>query len=140
MSEPIVWRLRLRSSAEKVYEALATDAGRERFWVESSRETHGAIRFEFPDGQATTADVLEATRPRVFVLRYFGASTRFEIEPDGNGCALTLIATDVPPDEWNDVHAGWVSVLMNLKAGLDHGVDLRNHDASRSWAQRYVEN
>jgi len=34
----------------------------------------------------------------------------------------------------------WVSVLMNLKARADHGVDLRNHDPARTWTKGYVDN
>jgi len=38
------------------------------------------------------------------------------------------------------VLAGWVSVLMALKAAVDHGVDLRNHDPQRTWDQGYADN
>jgi hypothetical protein len=38
------------------------------------------------------------------------------------------------------VNAGWVSVLLGLKAAADHGVDLRNHDAARTWSQGYCDN
>jgi hypothetical protein len=45
------------------------------------------------------------------------------------------------PDEWHaEVNAGWVSVLLALKAAADHGVDLRNHDAARTWSQGYCDN
>ena len=51
-----------------------------------------------------------------------------------------LLATDVR-DEWHaEVNAGWVSVLMALKAMAEHGVDLRNHDAERTWWQGYCDN
>ena len=36
--------------------------------------------------------------------------------------------------------AGWVSVLLGLKAWADFGVDLRTHDAARSWAAGFVDN
>jgi hypothetical protein len=39
-----------------------------------------------------------------------------------------------------EMAAGWVSVLMAMKAAVDHGVDLRNHDASRSWSNGYADN
>ena len=56
------------------------------------------------------------------------------------GTDLLLTETGTPPAERAESLAGWVSVLMALKAAVDHGVDLRNHDARRSWAQGYVEN
>jgi hypothetical protein len=44
-------------------------------------------------------------------------------------------------EEWKgEVRAGWVSVLLALKAAADFGVDLRNHDAARTWAQGYCDN
>jgi hypothetical protein len=45
------------------------------------------------------------------------------------------------PDEWHaEVNAGWVSVLMALKAAADFRVDLRNHDTRRTWSQGYCDN
>jgi hypothetical protein len=38
------------------------------------------------------------------------------------------------------VTAGWVSVLMQLKAAVQFHVDLRNHSRERSWEKGYVEN
>jgi hypothetical protein len=31
-------------------------------------------------------------------------------------------------------------VLLCMKAAVDHGVDLRNHDEKRSWWQGYADN
>jgi hypothetical protein len=36
--------------------------------------------------------------------------------------------------------AGWVSVLLALKAAADFGIDLRNHDPARTWNKGYVDN
>lgn len=35
--------------------------------------------------------------------------------------------------------AGWVSVLMAMKAAVDHGVDPRNHDEERPWVRGYAD-
>ena len=45
----------------------------------------------------------------------------------------------VATDEWNEVHAGWLNVLFPLKGWVAHGIDLRNHDAERSWDQGYAD-
>ena len=45
----------------------------------------------------------------------------------------------VAAEEWHEVHAGWLNVLLPLKAWIAHGVDLRNHDPGRTWAQGYVD-
>jgi uncharacterized protein YndB with AHSA1/START domain len=41
----IRWRLHLRSRPEKVYEMLATDAGRAKFWAESTEENGDELVF-----------------------------------------------------------------------------------------------
>jgi hypothetical protein len=53
-----------------------------------------------------------------------------------------LILTDqgVPEEDRIEIIAGWVSVLMALKASVDFGIDLRNHDPQRTWNECYVEN
>lgn len=66
---------------------------------------------------------------------------RFGLKSDGaGGTDLHLIATEVPESSRMEMVAGWVSVLMAMKAAVDHGVDLRNHDSSRAWEQGYADN
>ena len=63
------------------------------------------------------------------------------LEDDGaGGTDLTLTDEGVPEADHAEVLAGWVSVLMALKAAVDFGVDLRNHDPARSWDQGYADN
>jgi uncharacterized protein YndB with AHSA1/START domain len=141
-STTITWRLHLRSALVAVYELLATDAGRARFWGESAVERDGAIEFVFPGGQRWRGAILERRPPQRFTVLYYGGSTTtFELEDDGaGGTELTLTDVGVPEADRMEVVAGWVSVLMALKAAADFGVDLRNHDLGRSWEQGYVEN
>jgi uncharacterized protein YndB with AHSA1/START domain len=138
----ITWRLHLRSAPAAVYELLATDAGRARFWAESAVERGGTIEFIFPGGQRWRGAILERQAPRRFAVVYYGGSTTtFELADDGaGGTELTLTDAGVPQTDRMEVVAGWVSVLMALKAAADFGVDLRNHDSERSWEQGYVEN
>ena len=138
----ITWRLHLRSAPAAVYELLATDAGRARFWAESAVEREGAIEFVFPGGQRWCGAILERRPPQCFAVLYYGGSTTtFELEDDGaGGTELTLTDVGVPEVDRMEVIAGWVSVLMALKAAVDFGVDLRTHDPGRSWEQGYAEN
>jgi len=53
---------------------------------------------------------------------------------------LILTDTGVPTEHRTEVMAGWVSVLMSLKAAVDFGIDLRMHDPERHWDNGYVEN
>ena len=54
--------------------------------------------------------------------------------------SLTLINENIATGEYLDVYAGWVSVLLNLKAAVDYNLDLRNHDINKTWDQGYVDN
>jgi uncharacterized protein YndB with AHSA1/START domain len=138
----IRWRLHLVSSPERVYAALATDAGRASFWAESAVEHDGALDFVFPNGLNWRGAILERDAPRHFSVRYFGNSlTTFDLAPDGSGGTdLTLTDRDVPTADLAETTAGWVSVLMTLKAAVDFDVDLRAHDPTRTWNQGYCDN
>lgn len=56
------------------------------------------------------------------------------------GTDLLLVEEDVPAEAVEENRAGWVSVLLTLKAAADHGMDLRGHDPQRTWHQGYVDN
>jgi uncharacterized protein YndB with AHSA1/START domain len=142
MTDSIRWRLHLAASPAEVYALLATDEGRARFWAESAVETDGSIDWRWPGGLSARTRVLEAVPPSRFSVEYFGGSrATFDLEEDGSGGTdLTLTDTGVRAEDWSETHAGWVSVLLALKAAADHGVDLRNHDPSRTWEDGYVDN
>jgi hypothetical protein len=78
--------------------------------------------------------ILAPEPPSLLVLDYFGSTARFELTPDGaGGTDLSLTHTEVSPEDWNEVHAGWLNVLFPLKAWVGFSVDLRNHDPRRLW-------
>lgn len=141
MGKPITWRVHLRASREAVFDALATDDGRARFWAESAREEAGVIAFRFPNGAEYRGRVVTRDRTHLFAVEYFGGIATFSLHTatDG-GTDLTLQHDGVPDHEHEETSAGWVSVLMQLKAAIDGNVDLRNHDATRTWDQGYVDN
>jgi uncharacterized protein YndB with AHSA1/START domain len=138
----IQWKLHLKSPLTKVYQVLSTDAGRASFWAESAIEHDGIIHFVFPNQLTWQAQVLEAIPPRYYAVQYYGNTNAvFTLEADSQGGTdLTLTDTGVPAEDRKEVIAGWVSVLMALKAAVDFGVDLRNHDPARHWDSGYVEN
>jgi uncharacterized protein YndB with AHSA1/START domain len=142
-SEPgiIRWKMHFVSPPEAVFDALATDAGRESYWAESAPERDGRIEFHILNYEPFSGQVLHHERPRVFALEYFGTVTEFRLEADGRGGTdLSLLATEVDESIRMEMVAGWVSVLMAMKAAVDHGMDLRNHDSSRSWVDGYADN
>lgn len=135
----IRWKVAFKSPPERVYEALATDAGRRAFWAREASAGDGVIDFLFPNGQRERSRILGSEPPRRFEISYFGARTVFDVEPSGTGTVLTLTAVNVPESDWNDVNAGWVSVLLTLKAYVDFGIDLRNGEPERSWDAGFVD-
>ena len=136
---PIRWRMHIPVSPERVFAALTSDAGRASFWAESAIEKDGHIAFRFSNGYSCTSKVLERP-PDLFALDYLGGPARFELSADGAGGTDLLLTQDgIAPDDWNEVHAGWLNVVFPLKAWLGHGVDLRNHDATRTWDQGYAD-
>lgn len=141
-SDPACIRWRLRSPPGAVYEMLSTDRGRAQFWAESAVELDGEIHFIFPNGAEWRGKVLEREPSRRFSIVYCGNSVAtLELVDDGaGGTDLTLTDAGVPAEDRTEVIAGWVSVLMALKAAVDFGVDLRNHDPRRTWDDGYVEN
>lgn len=138
----ILWRLHVKSSPAQVYRALATDAGRATFWAEEAEGRDGVIHFVFSNGLTWDGEVVRAEAPRVFAVRYIGGSlVTFVLDDDGKGGTdLTMTDEGVAGEERAEVTAGWVSVLMSLKAAVDFGVDLREHDRERHWDAGFVEN
>lgn len=140
-SGEIRWRIHLASSPESVYDALGTAEGRSRFWAETAIEVDGVIQFRFPNGLKWDGEILERNRPDLFTVNYFGNRVTFRLSDDGaGGTDLLLTDTGGDDDDRDETHAGWVSVLMTLKAAVDHGVDLRNHDPERTWDDGYADN
>jgi uncharacterized protein YndB with AHSA1/START domain len=141
-SQPIRWRLHLASAPHTVYQALATDAGRASFWAESAQEQAGGITFRFTDSTTWHGKILVQEPPHRFRVEYYGGSiTTFNLRDDGQGGTdLEVIDEEVPAHDRTEVIAGWVSVLMALKAAVDFGVDLRNHDPQRTWETGFADN
>ena len=69
--------------------------------------------------------VIERLPPARFVVEYLGGTmATFELADDGaGGTDLTLNDIGVPEEHLAEVSAGWVSVLLALKAAVDCGVD-----------------
>lgn len=140
MEREIFWRLHCASPPEKIYELWSTNAGRASFWAEESGSSPSGFVLRFIEGTMESCAVLAAEPPRRFAFTYFGSQVLVELAPDGKGGTdLSLSNRGVAQAEYEEVHAGWLNVLFPLKAAADFGVDLRNHDPSRSWRQSYVD-
>nr|WP_299386215.1 SRPBCC domain-containing protein [Allomuricauda sp.] len=137
----ITWKLHLKLSPNAVFDLISTSEGRAKFWAEKAEEKINKIHFVFPNGQTYDGKILESIPDRKFCLDYFESLVKFVLElTEDGGTDLTLINENVREDEYVEVHSGWVSVLMNLKATADFQCDLRNHDPNKSWEQGYMDN
>jgi uncharacterized protein YndB with AHSA1/START domain len=137
----IRWKVHFRSPPETVFEALATDAGRARFWAEAAPEVDGVVTFHILNYEPFSGRILLRREPSVFKLEYYGTVVEFSLSGDGaGGTDLSMVATDVDESIRMEMVAGWVSVLMGMKAAVDHNIDLRNHDKSRAWGNGFLDN
>ena len=75
-------------------------------------------------------------------MSYFDRSQlTFELTDTGPGTHVKLTESGFTGEEhYQENRAGWVSVLLALKACADYGIDLRNHDPDRNWAHGYPDN
>ncbi|MFB6718518.1 SRPBCC domain-containing protein [Kribbella sp. NPDC056345] len=121
------WKLHFKSGPSDVYRALSTPGGRSRYWADAP-ESDGTISFSFPDGSTTQARIEEAVPDRRYRFTWYDDRVlTFILTPDdAGGTDLTVVGQDGPhlSDD--------VSILLRLKAWVDFGVDLRNHDGTRS--------
>jgi hypothetical protein len=118
--------------------ALATDFGRASFWAETAPERDDRITFHILNYEPFPGRVLRRVPPVQLSLEYFGTIV---VAADGcGGTELSLVASQVNEAIRMEMAAGWVRVLMAMKAAVDHAADFRNHDANRSWMQGYADN
>jgi len=140
MARTVTWRLHCTSSREELFSLLTTDTGRERFWAERSSSAGDGFMLLFPDGTEESCRITFFEPPWRFGFRYFGSEVEILLEADGQGGTdLRLVNSEIAEADYEEVHAGWLSVLLPLKAAADFGVDLRNHDPNRTWRQSYVD-
>lgn len=138
----VAWKVHCASPADRIHRLLATDEGRASFWAGSAREVApGEIDFRFPSGDVWRGTILRNEPPRVFSCTYSGGSVvTFELAPASpSGTIVTCTNDAIPPEEFLLNHAGWVSVLLNLKAVADHGIDLRQGGPHRTWEEGFVD-
>jgi uncharacterized protein YndB with AHSA1/START domain len=142
--EPGVLRLRLHLNTppEVVYRFLSTDEGRASFWAEEAREQASVIHWEFPSGVSADLAVIGKEPGVRFACQYLeGTELELELEPDRRGGTdLTLTHRGIAEESMTEVAAGWGSVLMNLKAVVDNGIDLRNHSSDLNWTRGFLDN
>ena len=136
----------IRTSPERVWEALTKPEFTRRYWFGAHQETDWKVgspwKLVFADGRvADTGEVLESDPPRRLVIKWRNefmpelkaeGYTRctFEIERDAEVVKLTVIhEADRPHTLIGKVAEGWPRVLSSLKSLLETGDGLPRTDA-----------
>lgn len=129
----------IRTTPDKLWEALTTPEFTKKYWFGVSFETDwqaGAPwKMLYPDGRVTdTGEIMEIARPSRIVLTWRNefrpelkaegfARCVIEIEPQ-NGAVKLTITHSIERDESKFIEAvsgGWPKILSNLKSLLETG-------------------
>jgi len=143
-----VYVIYIRTTAEKLWDALTKPEFTRRYWVGCSVEsaaTKGASwKLMIPDGRvADSGEILEADRPRKLVIRWQNqfipemkadgdSRCTMELEPQGDMVKLTVTHESDKPESKliQAVSNGWPAILSSLKSLLETGDAL---EATKHW-------
>ena len=137
-----VYVIYIRTTAEKLWEALTTPEFNRAFWFgtwqDCAWEKGASWKLTFPDGRiGDTGEVVEIDKPRRIVIKWRNefrpelkaegySRCTFEIEQTGETAKLTVIhESDVPGSKLiTAVSGGWPKILSGLKSLLETGAAL----------------
>jgi uncharacterized protein YndB with AHSA1/START domain len=146
--ERFVYVTYIRTTPEKLWQALLDPEFTRRYWVETYQDCTwqqgAAWKMMLPDGRVgDSGQVLEIVPQRRLVLSWrneFKPELRdeipsrmtYELEPQGEVVKLTVIHESEQPGSKliNAVSQGWPHVLSSLKSLLETGESL---EATRKW-------
>lgn len=141
----------IRTTPEKLWQALIDPEFTRRFWVETWQESEwksgAAWRMMCPDGRVhSTGEILEIEPCRRLVLSWHcdvipearaegHSRVTYELEKIGESVRLTFIQENDTPDSKTVRMAseGWPLVLASLKSLLETGEPL---EATRRWPKK----
>ena len=138
---------RLRQPVEKVWAALTTPARLAAWmgveWLGDDGPLREGGRFDYRFANTdmeTRGQVLTLKPPRVLEHSWFenippAAIVRWSLEPDGDGCVLTLTQRAGPPDDGPRTAAGWTQILESLAASLGEA-DAETGGGMDAWRRR----
>ena len=148
MSKQFVYVTYIRTTPEKLWEALIKPEFTRQYWSETWQDcgwTPGASwKLMTPDGRvADSGEVLEIDPPRRLVVSWKNhlfpeleaeghSRAAFDLEPAGDTVKLTLTHEFNTADSglFKGVSGGWPAILASLKSLLETGESL---EATRKW-------
>jgi len=138
----------IRTTPEKLWQALTDPEFTRKFWVETWQDCEwkpgASWKLMIPDGRAgDSGEVIELDPPRRLVLRWRtefipemkadgDSRVTYEIEQQGEAVKFTLIPESDTRDSKviAEVSKGWPLILASLKSLLETGESL---EATRTW-------
>jgi uncharacterized protein YndB with AHSA1/START domain len=141
MTDRFIYVTYIRTTPEKLWEALTSAAFTREYWwgmfLESDWKKGSRWAMKFADGRPnSTGEVLESDPPRRLVLDWHNeynvevvgdgpARASFDIEPVNDMVKLTVIH-EAGPKLLEAVSGGWPKVLASLKSYIETGKPLSN--------------
>jgi uncharacterized protein YndB with AHSA1/START domain len=128
------WQLRFVRSLphppEKVWRALTEPEHLEAWFpteIIGDRAAGAPLKFEFRNNEGPTFDgeMLAYDPPKRLEFRWGPDTLRFELEPDGDGCTLTLVDVLEELGKAARDGAGWHVCLEALRRHLDGDAEAR---------------
>jgi uncharacterized protein YndB with AHSA1/START domain len=142
MSSNFIYVTYIRTTAEKVWDALTNPEFQRKYWFGTHQESDwkpgSPWKMVMPDGRVADAgEVIEADRPKRIVLKWRNefrpelkdegfARCVMEIEPEGDLVKLTIThSIERTGSKFIEaVSGGWPKILSSLKSMLETGQPL----------------
>lgn len=165
MSQELDWSrftrtIRINAPVKKVYDALSIPEQVESWFLKYANYygADGLLRdkgetYQKGDSYAWKWDtsshvergeVIEANGIDTIEFSFAGGcGVRFELSPVGDGTRFDLIQSSIPTDEqsqmniYNGCSQGWAFWMVNLKAWLEHGINLSEKDLELAGGNGY---
>lgn len=135
------WRVHLSAPRELVFALLTPEDEPSLYLASTADQLDDEGGWIAPEGAHLKDATLELLPPRRLTARYAGGGVAtLDLTDDGRGGTdLRLTDAGQPAEDRTELVAGWVSVLLALKASVDFSLDLRDHDHRTFWTGAYVE-
>ena len=142
-------RIVVAAPVSRVFEAWTKDRIVSKWFTEKTKigpTKGGVVHFEWAAGDKWDTTVTAISKNRYFQFPFGtkGEQVKVSFKKAGKGtiCEIHQFGMKTGAQDKAVMHLGctqgWTFFLANLKAYLEHGIDLRAHDPKRSYRQKYV--
>jgi uncharacterized protein YndB with AHSA1/START domain len=130
-------KVAVKAKPERVYRMWTEPKELVKWFLETAKmelKKGGAYEWSWLGGGRDKGKIIAFRKPSLLHFTFAGCKCEIRITKDKRGALVTLRQYAIPTDEKNKVGThmscslGWSFYLANLKAFLEHGVDLRETD------------